>query len=351
VLLTAHHRDDQAETLVLQLLRGAGPHGLAAMPVCVAFSRGWHLRPLLDFRRGELEAYAREQGLGWIEDTSNLDTRIPRNFLRHRLLPALEHHWPAAVACLARSAQHAGEAAEILDEIAAADVRGCAAGDDSLSLATLSRLTPERRRNLLRWWLRQAEGHAPPAHLLDEIVKRIETEPATRHASVRLARGEVRRYRDRVWYVPRIQNEGSPLPSRERDRERGMMRASSVPEPVMAEAIPWDLQEPLAIPGTAQQLRAIETVGAGLSQARVAGQSLEVRLRAGGETFRPSGRDDHRKLKKLLQGSRLAPWQRARLPLVYVNDTLAAVGDRWIADGFAAQADEPGWVLLIEQCR
>ncbi len=325
-LLTAHHRDDQAETLLLQLLRGAGPHGLAAMPALAPFSAGFHLRPLLDFGRDALKEYARERHLHWIEDTSNLDTRIARNFLRHRALPMLASHWPAAAQCHARAARHCGEAAEILDESAAMDARACRAGNHVLDLGPLARLSPERQRNLLRWWSRRAEGHAPQKHLLDEIARRIETEPATRHASVRLAHGAVCRYKDRLWYVP---------------SEPG----ARTPEPMI-----WNPALPLVIPGATAQLRAIETIGAGLSRARLHGTPLQIRFRSGGETLQPAGRGEHRKLKKLLQESGLAPWQRARLPLLYASDRLAAVGDRWIADVFAAREGEPGLVLLIEKC-
>jgi len=120
VLLTAHHQDDQAETLLLQLLRGSGVHGLAAMPAIAAFTAGRHARPLLEFPRRALLAYATAAGLKWIEDDSNRDDRLARNFIRNRLTPVIEERWPGAARRLGRSARHAAEAAALLDEIARA---------------------------------------------------------------------------------------------------------------------------------------------------------------------------------------------------------------------------------------
>lgn len=104
-LLTAHHRDDQAETLLLQLLRGAGPYGLAAMPAVSRLGQGRLLRPFLEVDRAELLAYAGKHGLRWIEDASNTDTGFDRNYLRHRVLPLLRERWPAVNRTLSRSAR------------------------------------------------------------------------------------------------------------------------------------------------------------------------------------------------------------------------------------------------------
>jgi tRNA(Ile)-lysidine synthase len=121
VLLTGHHRDDQAETLLLQLLRSAGPHGLAAMPRCTPWEGAWLCRPLLDFPRQALREFARARGLRWIEDPSNDSPRFERNFLRYRVIPILEQRWPAIARTLAQAADRQADAAAVLDTMAAED--------------------------------------------------------------------------------------------------------------------------------------------------------------------------------------------------------------------------------------
>lgn len=325
LLVTAHHQDDQAETLLLQLLRGSGVSGLAAMPEIAPFGQGWHARPLLGFRRTALGDYARRQGLAWIEDTSNLDTRLARNFLRHRVLPMLEERWPAAVECLARSAGHAAEAARLLAEVAADDAARCVTADGAIHVPSLLRLAAQRRRNVLRHWIRSAQRVPPATNELTEILARVEEAPRTRHAAVSLARGEMRRYRDCLWFVP-----------------AGAQRKAHG-------ALAWNPAVPLPLPGADLLLRAVETVGAGLSCARLSGRALEVRFRTGGERLQRAGAGVHQRLKKLLQESGIPPWLRRRVPLVYVDGELAAIGDRWVADAFAARADEAGWVLVIDR--
>ncbi|NIR59118.1 MAG: tRNA lysidine(34) synthetase TilS, partial [Gammaproteobacteria bacterium] len=169
-LLTAHQRDDQAETLLLQLLRGAGPDGLAGMPMCRPLGAGWHLRPLLDWERADLHAYARAQGLEWVEDASNRDTGIDRNYLRHIVLPALRERWPGAPATLARAARHQAEAAELLVALGRADARAAAdAAPGTLRASALRDLPAPRQRNLLRAWIARAGLPAPSAAQLERV--------------------------------------------------------------------------------------------------------------------------------------------------------------------------------------
>jgi len=322
VLVTAHHQDDQAETLLLQLLRGAGPAGLAGMPAIAPFGRGRIARPLLDFPRAALARYAAEHGLTWVEDASNRDVGLARNFLRQRVFPVLAERWPRAAARLAAAARHQAEALVLLEALGREDVAACADEEGALSVAALLALAPERRRNALRYWLRAHGARAPSERVLREMLARIETTPQTRHAAVRLPEGEVRRYRDRlVWLA------------------HGRV-------PTAWEAV-WEPTQVLEGPGGAWRLRAASVQGRGLSQARVAGKTLRVRLRRGGE--RCLLRGHHRELKKLLQEAGVPPWERAHLPLVYVDDTLAAIGDRWVCDPYAARNDEPGFALVLER--
>jgi tRNA(Ile)-lysidine synthase len=334
ILLTAHHRDDQAETVLLQLLRGAGVHGLRAMPAVSPFGAGWHWRPLLAWRRRALEDYARRHGLEWIEDASNLDTAHARNFLRQRVLPLIETRWPAASDVIARSAEHAAEAAMLLDQLAREDLVRCrqeegGGAQQSLSVGCLRALEPARQRNLLRFWIRASGLKPPPAAILDEILAQ-GMRAATRSGSavVHWPGGEVRRYRDRLSVHVATRPLAAPSPSTAAGLE-----------------LLWEPPAPLVIPGVGR-LRAEPVTGEGLARARLEGRRLRVRFRRGGETCRLGGH--RRRLKKLLQEAGIPPWERARLPLVYAGEELVAVGDRWICDGYAALEGEPGWRLVIE---
>ncbi len=327
VLLTAHHVDDQAETVLLQLLRGSGTHGLAAMPEIAPFSAGRLARPLLGFTRAQLADYAEREKLQWVDDASNRDPRFARNYLRHQVFPLLDARWPGAARQIARAATLSAEAAGLLDAVAEADWQACRAEDPSvLSVTALRQLPPPRQRNLVRHWLRQRGFQAPSAMHLDHILAQVEREPRTRHAVVRWPEAEVHRYRNELMAL---------TPCHEMD--------SSL-------VLPWNPAEPLEIPGVGL-LRAIATRGDGLSQERIGKAPLTVGWRQGGETCRLPGRAHHHKLKKLLQEAGVPPWVRRRLPLVYANGELAAIGDRWVCEPYAARADEAGWKLRLELIR
>ena len=324
VLLTAHHADDQAETVLLQLLRGTGVHGLAAMPAMTAFHSGWLARPLLDFTREQLAAYARQENLHWIDDSSNDDLRLSRNFLRHQIFPLLEAHWPKASQRIARSAGMAAEAAELLDELAQSDWRVCRSGDVTrLSVTALRELTPPRQRNLVRYWLRQQGFQAPTAMHLDQVLGQVTRDPRSNRAVICWSGTEVCRYRDELLVF----------------RPRGATDSNW--------KIHWNLTDPLEIPGVGL-LRAEASQGAGLSCARIDRSSIIVGLRQGGESCRLPGRLHRHKLKKLLQEAGIPPWERSRLPLVYINGDLAAIGDRWVCEPYAAHKHEAGWKLHLD---
>ncbi|MGH8324148.1 MAG: tRNA lysidine(34) synthetase TilS, partial [Steroidobacteraceae bacterium] len=168
VLLTAHHCDDQLETVLLQLFRGSGLPGIAAMPPVAPFANGWLARPLLSRSRAELEAWVRERGLTWVEDDSNVDERLDRNYLRHRILPLIRERWPGSPRAVARSARHAAQAQALLDVLARADVERASYGE-SLSVKILRTLPPDRRRNALRFWITRAGWWAPDTRRLEEM--------------------------------------------------------------------------------------------------------------------------------------------------------------------------------------
>jgi tRNA(Ile)-lysidine synthase len=320
VLVTAHHQHDQAETVLLQLLRGAGPKGLSAMSGCAPFGSGWHARPMLSCTRDQIDAYARCHGLQWCDDPSNAQARYDRNFLRHDVLPRVAGRWPAWAATLARAAVWQADAATILAQVAEADL--VVAGEQDGKVMVIERLLdldPARRRNLLRYWLQRC-GLAPPhAVQLDEILKAAEVR-ADADICVRWQGGELRRHRGRLHAMP-------ILPATD-------------PALVLA----WtDLSVPLALP--LGRLVASLQPGRGLSARRLLGRNLAVRFRQGGERCRPAGRPHSQTLKRLMQDHAIPSWLRPRMPLLYCGGELAAVGDEWVCEPFQAQPGESGWVL------
>ncbi|NIR30656.1 MAG: tRNA lysidine(34) synthetase TilS [Gammaproteobacteria bacterium] len=321
ILLTAHHRDDQAETVLLQLLRGAGPPGLAGMPVLSPLGRGWLARPLLGTSRAALRAYGQREGLDPVWDPSNIDQRYSRNFLRERVMETLRGRWPGVTRTLARAGAQQAEAARLLHDLAAVDLGAARGSHPGTLLCSALRALPEaRRRNALRAWLRE-RGLAPPTtaqmqHVMEDVLgARSDAQPVARWPGV-----EIRRYRDRLYA-------SSPL---------------SAHDPAIV--LTWDLSTPLALPGGGA-LEGEDANGRGLSVAASAPPAVEVRFRQGGERCRPAGRGHTHALKKLLQEAAVPPWQRDRLPLVYVGGRLAAVGDLWVCESFRAGPGEPGKIL------
>jgi len=321
-LLTAHHQDDQAETVLLQLLRGSGVAGLAAMPPKAPFAAGWHVRPLLDLPRDELRAYAAAHTLRWIDDPSNFDTGLRRNFLRHEILPRLRQHWPAFARTLSRSAMHNAETARLLDEVGAEDIK-MAAGPmvATLSIDALMQLSPERLNNVVRYWLRKLELPLPSTAHLDRLYEDILKAAQGSTPLLAWPGAEVRRYRSLLYAM-------WPLPPHD-------------PRLVM----PWNLDAPLDLPTCGGRLDVRHVAGYGIKRMLLKGQPVTVRFRRGGELCRPAGRGHAHELRKLLQESAVPPWLRERVPLLYVGDELAAVADLFVCEGYQAGSDEAGLEL------
>lgn len=322
-LLTAHHSDDQAETLLLQLLRGAGPHGLAAMPAAAPFGAGWLLRPLLTVSQKELIAYAQQQHLQWIEDASNADTAFDRNYLRHRILPLLAERWPAAIANLTRSARLCAEASHWLDAEAEIDLaKIISTCGDALSIPEIAQLGELRQRNVVRYWLKQRGLPVPDHRQLHRLLHDLLTARQDRQPCVRWPGAEVRRYQDHLYAM-------RPLPAH--DPHRTWL---------------WKVKEgqwpPLQLPGIGCLQLTLQK-GEGLRIQALSDGVLTVRFRAGGERFQPVGRRHGQELKKLCQEAQIPPWQRDRLPLLYNHHKLLAVIGLGIADGHQAAVGEEGW--------
>lgn len=320
MLLTAHQQDDQAETLLLQLCRGAGPAGLSGMPGFRTFGRGWHARPLLPFSRQCIATYAGQHALEWIEDTSNRDTRFERNFLRQEIMPRLQLRRPGLAAVLSRAAAIQAEASGLLSEMAAGDLLACCAGaEDVLDIDRLLHHSPARRFNLVHYWLNQLGLPLPGAALLHRIQAEVIGARPDSSPCLAWPGAEVRRYRRLLFARP-------PLAPH---------------NPLQVHS--WRLEEPCDLAdGT---LTAGPGRDGGIRRSACPGGTLEVRFRRGGERLQPAGSAHRRELKTLFQERGVPPWLRDRVPLLYIDSHLAAAADWWIDKEFAAAPGENAWQL------
>ena len=318
-ILLAHHLDDQAETVLLRILRGAGSAGIAAMRPEAELGGLRLVRPLLAISRAEILAYATERGLSWVEDPGNRVVGFDRNHLRLRVLPALAERWPEVAAILVRFADRGHEAASMLDDLAAMDLdRASGRRAGTLNGPAIAALSPARAANALRRWLIDRHGIAPPprrwlAALVREVVgARADRLPEATHGGV-----WVRRYRGEI--------------------HSGRVTAP----PGLPASTPWNLSGgPLDLPHG--RLTAVRADGRGLSAARLP-ESVEVRYRRGGERCRPAPRGVTKSLKSLFQEYRIPPWERGSRPLLYAGGCLASVPGLFVCEPFAAGATEPAW--------
>ncbi|CCP04056.1 cell cycle protein [Erwinia amylovora Ea644] len=310
-LLTAQHLDDQSETLLLALKRGSGPAGLAAMPQQQLLGDHRHLRPLLAQSRQQLESWAQRYQIGWIEDDSNQDPRYDRNFLRLQVMPLLNQRWPHFASAVARSAQLCGEQERLLDELLAESLDALVDESGALCFTPLLTMSNARRSALLRRWIARQHGSMPSRAALQRIWLEVACSRADAEPCLRMGSSEVRRFRDRLYWLPQL------LP----------LGASQLAWPA-----PW---QPLTLPDGLGQLRQ-SSQGIALRYPQPT-DSVNVRFRATG-AFHIIGRAGSRSMKKLWQEHGIPPWQRERIPLIFYGDRLiAALGVFVTRDGSVQQ--------------
>jgi len=321
----AHHLDDQAETLLLQLLRGAGPKGLAGMPVIRSQESAQNngkasapliLRPLLDVRRSQIEAYAESRRLEWVEDDSNTDSRYDRNYLRNELLVQLEARFPGYRETLARTARNLADHVMLAEELARIDAQSL--DRSAISAERLRQLSHARALNLLRQLFSDRGLQMPPRARLEEALR--QCREAGRDAEIQVTFGDavLRCYRDRVELVENSPNMPADWQSR------------------------WDGNHELILPDGLGVLRSRAVIGEGIARRHFEIRAATVRGRSGGERMQPGENRPRRALKSLLQEHAIPPWERSRMPLVFFGEQLAWVPGIGVAAEFRAAAAEPG---------
>jgi tRNA(Ile)-lysidine synthase len=325
-LVSGHHQDDQAETLLLQLMRGCGPSGLAAMPKAAPFASGLLIRPFLLYSRQQLLDYATEHNLDWVEDSSNSDSRYDRNYMRHEILPLLIARWPGLVSSLCRTSSNMAEASFLLDELAMQDLQQVKTGQAGmLQVDGLLALNDVRLRNLLRFWIRDLNLAVPSQSQLQHIFSDVIHAGEDSNPCVTWSGVEIRRYRGKLYALAAMMTE---LPEKD---------------------ISWDPSTPLTINGVGSlQLRPIQ--GMGLAPDLLAQSDLCIRFRQGGERIQPARRGHQHELKKLFQEAAIPPWERDRTPILYQGDSIVAVAGLCDSAAFHVGPEQKGLILEWDKC-
>jgi tRNA(Ile)-lysidine synthase len=310
---------------LLQLARGAGVKGLAGMPI----ASDKLLRPFLDTPRSCLEDYAEQHRLTWIEDESNFDTKYDRNFLRHEIIPKLEKQYPAIKQTISRAARHMAEADILLDELAELDVRSRLLNQNDskqIALKPLAVLNPARVNNALRWWLLQNGCDVPSTAQLQQITQQLLY--AKNDANIKInvsANLTLRRFQGRAYLVKNVQK---AMTSYQRSTF----------------SLPWQGEPAIILPDQSRLLFS-EKIGAGMAKRHIEKAQLLIRYREGGETIKAAENRPSRSLKSIFQTFSIPPWQRERLPLLYINSDLVMLPNIVVDARFKAAVDEPGLVV------
>lgn len=322
-LLTAHHQDDQAETLLLQLMRGSGVQGLAAMPVWQCRHANTLFRPFVNkVTRHSILEYAQSHQLQWIDDPSNDKMYYDRNYLRQAVMPALTQHWPSLSKTLARSARLCAETSSLLSEIAEQDIAMCLDNDGGLKLDSLKKLSQARQKNSLRFWLQQQGLLLPSEVLMQQMHQQLlnsreDAEPVINHHDRQL-----RRYHNTLYCMTKLTDATMPV-------------------------IPWDLSQSLDLPENLGRLSAELSMEQGIFVEDK--HSVSVRFRQGGERCQPVGRVGSHPLKKLMQEWNIPPWKRDKIPLIFVYEEIAQIVDYCICQPFSAKKNQKNYIIKLNK--
>ncbi len=319
VMLFAHHADDQVETFLQQALRGAGVQGLGGIPESRKLGKGFLLRPLLDISRNELNQYADSNNLQWIEDPTNSQNDFDRNLLRNDIIPLLEKRWPGAKKGLLRSLSHCREASKQIDEatdVILADIED----ENRLAVSKLAELTVIQQKNLIRRWVRNNHIVLPNANRLESGMGALINAAYDKNPVLDWDFGIIRRFQDQLYINP-------------------------LPEKDFRTVECWDINVKASI-ADGICLEAKNGSGIGLKKDGLDLVSISIRYRQGGERCRPFGREGAHELKKLFQEYKIPTWLRDKVPLVYIENEIAAVIGCCYCEPFAERGD--GVVKIVQ---
>ena len=314
VLITAHHKDDLAETLLLQLFRGAGPAGLSAIPEKIQFGKGSHIRPFLNATRKELTEIANTMDHNWIMDNSNNDERFDRNYLRHKIMPGIKERWPGILKTLSRSARIQSDANELIEDLAEIDLSSCInLTNNTLKQSSIKNLSYPRSINLIRYWLKSQGKRSPSSAILEQILSDVVNSGTDASPCIRWDEIEIRRYREMIFLT-------RELPSM--DEVNNDLR--------------WE-------PGSECILKYGEiisklNIGKGISFQKIDGKEISIRYRDSYEEIKLGGH--HHSLKNIFQENGIPPCFRDLIPLIYMGNTLVEIAGLCINEDYQAKSGE-----------
>jgi tRNA(Ile)-lysidine synthase len=325
LVVLAHHADDQAETFLLQLIRGAGVKGLSSMAHFDETKKLW--RPLLKVSRSDIENYAKTHKLKWIEDESNQNIDFDRNFIRSNVLPILKNRFNHIIKVISRTSAHLAEAQNLLDDLARIDLKKHLKSMNykhKLQVKYLNKLSNSRAKNVLRYWLEINHQLMPSKDLLDELLRQVLTAKKDAELKIDLSKDyEIRRYKDEIYIV---------------QKNRKIHKNYE---------IVWAGESEILLPN-GNKLKFKKVKGRGISLEKIKDKKLIVSNRKGGESFKVDGKRPTKKVKQLLQESYLPPWERDSLPLIFVSDELAFVPNFGIDIKFQTKPKEAGLELILQ---
>jgi tRNA(Ile)-lysidine synthase len=325
LVVLAHHADDQAETFLLQLIRGAGVKGLSSMAHFDDTRKLW--RPLLNTSRIDIEKYAKQQKLKWIEDESNLNIDFDRNFIRSKVLPILKNRFNHIIKVISRSSAHLAEAQNLLDDLARLDLKSYLKSNNykyKLQVKTLNKLSLYRAKNVLRYWLEMNNQLMPSKDLLDELLRQVLTAKKDAELKIEISKDyEIRRYKDEIYIVKKDQQ-------KQKNYE-----------------IVWAGESEILLPN-GSKLKLKKVKGKGISLEKIKDKKLIISNRKGGESFKPDPKRPTKKIKQLLQESDLPPWDRENLPLIFVGNELVSLTNFGVDVKFQTKFKEFGLDVVFK---
>lgn len=315
VLLLAQHREDQMETVLLQLFRGAGVQGLSAMPLTIAFGKGQMCRPFLDVSKQEINEYAHAHQLSWIEDPSNQSDEFDRNFLRNQIVPQLKQKWPALDKTIARSARHCSNAQRLTEDLAKQLLnKVCDKADNTLDINQLLELERVKQNLVIRKWFNVHNLRMPAEKILNTILDEVVNAEQSKNPEIRGVGYCIKRYRKKLYCLTSKDSNKQPCEQL------------------------WTKMEKQLILDNGSILAVSESL-TGISQKVWDAAEVTIKFRQGAEKISLPGRAGRHTLKKLYQEKGVPPWQRNYIPLIYLDNNLAAIADLWISADYFSQSE------------
>ncbi len=326
IVLTAQHQQDQAETLLLQLLRGSGVKGLSAMATISSLGQATLCRPMLAVTQSSIEEYAKQYSLQWIDDPSNQDKQLNRNYIRHQIFPPLLARWPSAASTLSRSAAHCADADDLLADLGEIDLSALnvMTWQDGVPVAGLLSLSKARACNALRTLLHRDNISLPSTAILQRVIDEVCLADVDKIPQVSWSGGVIRRYRDILYYSPPETAVLLPLPEVLYQPDKVLLSRDA--------QLDWIVSDN-GIPMTLFQ------------------QGIRIRYRQGGERIQLLGRQHHHQLKQLWQDWAVPPWKRCRIPLLFCGDRLLAVADYALSQDCALGLNEQGYMPVVRRLK